>query len=55
MGPDILNGQPVFAGIRVLVKTLFNHLEAGVPVDEFLDDFPTVSREQALAILAAYY
>lgn len=49
--PDILSGQPVFAGTRVPVETLFDHLEAGVPLDEFLDDFPTVSREQAVALL----
>lgn len=51
--PDILSGQPVFAGTRVPVETLFDHLEAGVPLDEFLDDFPTVSREQAVALLEA--
>lgn len=49
--PDILGGQPVFAGTRVPVETLFDHLEAGIPLDEFLDDFPTVSREQAIALL----
>lgn len=51
--PDILSGQPVFAGTRVPVETLFDHLEAGVPLDEFLDDFPTVSRKQAVALLEA--
>ncbi|MEJ7663881.1 MAG: DUF433 domain-containing protein [Hymenobacter sp.] len=49
--PDILGGQPVFTGTRVPVETLFDHLEAGVPLDEFLDDFPTVSRSQAVALL----
>ena len=49
--PDILSGQPVFAGTRVPVESLFDHLEAGVPLDEFLDDFPTVSRAQAVALL----
>ncbi|MFD2784560.1 DUF433 domain-containing protein [Hymenobacter rubripertinctus] len=49
--PDILGGQPVFAGTRVPVESLFDHLEAGVPLAEFLDDFPTVSREQAVALL----
>ena len=49
--PDILGGQPVFAGTRVPVESLFDHLEAGVPLDEFLDDFPTVSREQAVGLL----
>ncbi len=49
--PDILSGQPVFAGTRVPVETLFDHLEAGIPLDEFLDDFPTVTRVQAIALL----
>ena len=48
---DILGGQPVFKGTRVPVESLFDHLEAGVPLDEFLDDFPTVSKEQAVALL----
>lgn len=50
--PDILGGQPVFTGTRVPVETLFDHLEDGVSIDEFLDDFPTVSKSQALALLA---
>jgi len=50
---DILGGTPVFAGTRVPVQTLFDYLEAGDPLDEFLDDFPTVSRELALAVLEA--
>ncbi|MEP6465795.1 MAG: DUF433 domain-containing protein [Parafilimonas sp.] len=48
---DILGGQPVFKGTRVPVESLFDHLEAGVSLDEFLDDFPTVSKEQAIALL----
>lgn len=48
---DILGGQPVFKGKRVPFETLFDHLEAGVPLDEFIDDFPTVSKEQAIALL----
>ena len=48
---EILGGQPVFRGTRVPVESLFDHLEAGVPLDEFLDDFPTVSKEQAIALL----
>ncbi|HEV8081621.1 MAG TPA: DUF433 domain-containing protein [Chitinophagaceae bacterium] len=47
----ILGGQPVFKGTRVPVESLFDHLEAGVPLDEFLDDFPTVAKEQAIALL----
>jgi uncharacterized protein (DUF433 family) len=49
--PEILAGQPVFKGTRVPVESLFDHLEAGVPLEGFLDDFPTVSREQAIATL----
>ncbi|RYE18309.1 MAG: DUF433 domain-containing protein, partial [Sphingobacteriaceae bacterium] len=41
---DILGGQPVFTGTRVPVESLFDQLEAGVSLDEFLDDFPTVTR-----------
>ena len=48
---DILGGQVVFTGTRVPVETIFDHLEAGVSLDEFLDDFPTVSKEQAVALL----
>jgi uncharacterized protein (DUF433 family) len=47
----ILGGQPVFKGTRVPVESLFDHLEAGVPLAEFLDDFPTVSKEQVIALL----
>jgi uncharacterized protein (DUF433 family) len=49
--PDILGGTPVFVGTRVPVKTLLDYLEGGERLDEFLDDFPSVSREQAVAIL----
>ncbi len=49
--PDILGGTPVFAGTRVPVQTLLDYLEAGRPLNEFLDDFPTVSREQAVRLL----
>ena len=49
--PDILSGQPVFKGTRVPIETLFDHLEAGVSLDEFLDDFPTVTKEKAIATL----
>ena len=51
--PDTLGGTPVFTGTRVPVESLFDHLEAGVPLDEFLDDFPSVNREQAVALLEA--
>ncbi|WP_114777641.1 DUF433 domain-containing protein [Botryobacter ruber] len=49
--PEILGGQPVFKGTRVPVETLFLHLEKGISLDEFLEDFPTVSKEQAIAVL----
>lgn len=49
--PEILGGQPVFKGTRVPVETLFDHLEAGVSLEEFLEDFPTVTKEQAIATL----
>ena len=48
---DILGGTPVFEGTRVPVKTLFDHLEAGDALEVFLNDFPTVSREQAVLVL----
>ena len=50
--PDILGGTPVFVGTRVPMKTLLDYLEAGDSLDEFLDHFPSVSREQAIATLA---
>ena len=49
--PEILGGQPVFAGTRVPVRILFECLEAGDNLEVFLDDFPTVTREQAVAVL----
>ena len=49
--PKILGGTPVFSGTRVPVRILWDHLEAGIGLDEFLDDYPTVSREQAIAVL----
>ena len=49
--PQIMSGELVFAGTRVPVYTLFDHLEAGDSVDEFLEDFPTVTKEQAVAVL----
>lgn len=49
--PEILSGTPVFAGTRVPVKTLIDYLEAGDRLEDFLQDFPTVTREQAVAAL----
>ena len=49
--PEVLGGTPVFVGTRVPLKSLYDHLEAGDTLDEFLDSFPSVSREQAIAAL----
>lgn len=49
--PKIMGGTPVFVGTRVPFQTLLDYLEAGQPLTDFLDDFPTVSREQAIAAL----
>jgi uncharacterized protein (DUF433 family) len=49
--PDIMSGAPCFAGTRVPFQTLLDYLEAGQPMDEFLLDFPSVSREMAKAAL----
>jgi uncharacterized protein (DUF433 family) len=51
ISPDILHGTPVFAGTRVPVKALFDYLKGGETLAEFLDDFPTVSKEQAVKAL----
>lgn len=48
---DTLGGTPVFAGTRVPIRILMEHLEAGDRLDDFLDSFPTVSRSQAIAVL----
>ncbi|MGO9171078.1 MAG: DUF433 domain-containing protein [Rhodomicrobium sp.] len=53
VSPERLSGTPVFAGTRVPVQTLFDHLEAGDPLDVFLEDFPDVTREHATAVLKA--
>ena len=49
--PEIMGGTPVFVGTRVPVQSLFDYLEAGDSIDEFLEAFPTVSRDQAIAAL----
>jgi len=49
--PDIMGGTPVFAGTRVPVQTLLDYLEGGETIDDFLEGFPTVSREQVIAFL----
>ena len=52
--PRVMHGTLVFAGTRVPVESLIQHLVAGDSLDIFLDDFPTVSREQAVAYLQQY-
>ena len=49
--PNILGGTPVFRGTRVPVQALFDYVEAGDPLERFLDHFPSVTREQAVAAL----
>ena len=49
--PEIMSGTPVFQGTRVPISALIDNLADGVSLDEFLENFPTVSREQALAII----
>ena len=49
--PEILGGEPVFRGTRVPVASLFEHLESDGSLDEFLENFPTVSRAAAVAVL----
>ena len=49
--PEVLGGTPVFMGTRVPVKSLFDYIEAGESLDEFLRQFPSVKREQAIAAL----
>ncbi|HKP12116.1 MAG TPA: DUF433 domain-containing protein [Blastocatellia bacterium] len=51
--PEKLSGTPVFWGTRVPIQNLFDSLESGESLDEFLDQFPTVTREQALGVLEA--
>ena len=50
--PEILGGTPVFFGTRVPIKNLFDYLEEGETVEDFLQDFPSVTREQAEQVLA---
>ncbi|MEK6371744.1 MAG: DUF433 domain-containing protein [Acidobacteriota bacterium] len=49
--PDVMSGAPVFRGTRVLVQTLIEYLEAGDSIDDFLEGFPSVPREQVIAFL----
>jgi len=49
--PDVMGGTPVFSGTRVPAQTLLDYLEAGESIDDFLEGFPSVSREQVIAFL----
>jgi uncharacterized protein (DUF433 family) len=51
ISPDIMGGTPVFTGTRVPIQTLLDYLEAGESIDDFLEGFPTVTREQIIAFL----
>jgi len=51
--PDVMSGTPVFAGTRVPVQMLLDYLKAGESIDDFLEGFPTVKREQVIAFLEA--
>jgi uncharacterized protein (DUF433 family) len=49
--PDVMGGTPVFAGTRVPVQTFIDYIKGGESIDDFLDGFPTVSKEQVIAFL----
>jgi len=49
--PEVLGGEPVFKGTRVPIKSLFDHLAAGDSIEQFLEGFPSVQREQVIALL----
>jgi uncharacterized protein (DUF433 family) len=51
VSPEVMGGTPVFTGTRVPVQTLVDYLKAGESIDDFLDGFPTVTREQVIALL----
>lgn len=51
INPKVMHGEPCFAGTRVAVRTLFDHLEAGYTIERFVEQFPTVRREQVSRLL----
>ena len=51
--PEVMSGAPCFTGTRVLVKNLFDYIEGASSLDDFLEDFPSISRDQAIAVLEA--
>jgi uncharacterized protein (DUF433 family) len=55
INPKIMHGEPCFVGTRVTVQTFFDHLEEGYSIDGFLEQFPTVRRDQVLKFLAALH
>ena len=52
--PEICGGTPVFVGTRVSIRSLFDHLEAGDSIDDFLEGFPSVRREQVIGLLEEF-
>lgn len=51
VSPEIMGGTPVFVGTRVPIQTLLDYLKAGESIDDFLDGFPTVTKEQVIALI----
>lgn len=51
INPKVMHGTPCFAGTRVAVRTLFDHIEAGYTIEQFLEQFPTVRRDQVIGLL----
>ena len=51
ISPNIQSGEPVFSNTRVPVKNLFDYLKAGYSINEFLEDFPSVTKEQAIQVI----
>lgn len=54
ISPNIQSGAPVFTNTRVPIKNLFDYLKAGHPLDDFLQDFPSVKKEQAIQVLSHF-
>jgi uncharacterized protein (DUF433 family) len=51
ISPDVMGGTPIFVGTRVPVQTLMDYLKAGESIDDFLDGFPTVTKDQVIVLL----
>ncbi len=54
VSPETMSGVPVFSGTRVPIQTLFDYLKAGESIDDFLEGFPTVTRERVISLLAEF-